>query len=244
MMISIRYWLCSAFVLFIIANPAFAALGTITIDGTLSLFESQDGGGDAANLEGAQLNLVLTYNTAATPNQTSIFPDDGVASGRYPIEESFIVTNRPNGGSDLQFEFLPAQFSAGLYLSPINNFLPRLFEDTFSIGAVAPSFEDFIGAFGFGGPRFLLGDQTFFPGTDVPNLLFLETIGSDITDLLDPVVLEQFLGYEDQDTFDFLTYSLVDVSATNTVVPIPAAVWLFGSSIMGLLAWTRKRVSK
>lgn len=238
MMISVRYWLCSAFVLFIIANPAFAALGTITIDGTLSLLEVDFGEGDTANLEGAQLNLVFTYDTAATPNSILIFPDQ--ASGRYDTAESFNVTGRPNMASDLQFQFLPAQFSSGLYLEPVNRFTDP-FGDSFRIRAIAPNFEDFIGDFGFGGPFINFNDVSFFPGTDVPNLLFLETIGSDITNLFDPAGFQQLLGYEDQNSGAFLTYSLLDVTVTNTVVPIPAAVWLFGIGFLSLLGFGRNR---
>ncbi|MDW3095380.1 MAG: hypothetical protein R8G33_06895 [Gammaproteobacteria bacterium] len=226
---SIRNLFLFFIVLLISINSTFAAQGTITIDGTLSLLENDFGEGDTANLEGAQLNLVFTYDTAAIPSLTQNFPDQ--ASARYDTAERFNVTGRPNMASDLQFQFLPALFSGGLYLESVNRFTDP-FGDSFRIRAFAPSFEDFIGDFGFGGPFINFNDVSFFPGTDVPNLLFLETIDSDITNLFDPVGFQQLLGYEDQNSGAFLTYSLLNATVTNTVIPVPAAIWLFGSALI------------
>jgi hypothetical protein len=45
-------------------------------------------------------------------------------------------------------------------------------------------------------------------------------------------------------SFDAPNYKYVDFDVTGievTLVPIPAAAWLFGSGLIGLFGWTRRR---
>ena len=70
-----------------------------------------------------------------------------------------------------------------------------------------------------------------------------EFLGYDI-ETGDPIYGEPTSGYLDisADFYDSLT--LVSVGGGIEAVPIPGAVWLLGSGLIGIIALGRKRVSR
>lgn len=87
----------------------------------------------------------------------------------------------------------------------------------------------------------LMSDTVIIPGGTTSYFWCLETINcSDGPDLAEQIghatsgssVVDEFQQYTNQDRIVF---------ANATVVPVPAAVWLFGSGLIGLVGFARRK---
>jgi hypothetical protein len=85
--------------------------------------------------------------------------------------------------------------------------------------------------------EFIPGVTTFMATVNTgPNVDISSKVECDLIDPTDPTIC---LDYDDD--FAQASSSLGQWSVTETVVPISAAVWLFGSGLLGLIGVTRRR---
>jgi len=64
---------------------------------------------------------------------------------------------------------------------------------------------------------------------------------TDNTDWFEPVSWYELASGSNLYDITFSNGSVLSIDATPTVVPIPAAVWLFGSGLIGLLGFARRK---
>jgi hypothetical protein len=200
------------------ASASHAALVEIEITGQLAL----GGGSDTFNLDGANFTAAYLYDTGATPTNTST--GSGVVVTRFdPILSEVSFTTRPNGASDATVGYQ----NDNMLLFVRNHFPPESLNDDFRIlsGFLSGEFTDFAAATFV----FDFGNQTFLAGTSPSPLPLFGS--SDVATFTSGV-------WEDLD--EDVDYDSTNLAFTVSTVPIPAAVWLFGSGL-GLLGWMRRK---
>ncbi len=200
------------------ASASHAALVEIEITGQLAL----GSGSDTFNLDGANFTAAYRYDTGATLTFSSM--GSGFAISRFePVLAEVSFTARPNGASDATVGY--ADDNRLLFVR--NFFPPRSENDNFNIGDgdLTGEFSDLL-ASSF---TFDFGNQIFFAGTSLPPLPLFGS--SDVATFTSGI-------WEDID--ETVDYDSTNVAFTVSTVPIPAAVWLFGSAL-GLLGWMRRK---
>jgi hypothetical protein len=194
--------------------PVEAAIVRITIEGS---FEPGPLGSpqDDLNLDGAVFTGVYQYNTNAAlvyVAEEEVFPsmEKFMLVNYWGLSSAFTISGRPNGATDVSHTYSPYFY--------LHNFYPGSTRaDSLGIAAIGETFQIEGGARMV--PSFSLDffDGEFFPAMDIP---LPPTFNNG--DFEEPL-----WGYDD---YLFL------YSASVATVPVPAAVWLFGSAL-GLIGW-------
>jgi len=218
--------------MFAVMESAVAAPVTIQIEGVLT--EPAGSTGDTASFEGASIKVQYVADTIDVPGDG--FTSSGEAVSYWNVTTIIVdVTNRPDGKQDLI-----GLTESNILTDAVNYFPPAsisLHDYWLARGAGDFSTEDSV-PFRIRGMKLDFGDQDFFSGTSEPaDLSFFERLPTDVTSFLDPNSLSQFTWVPGGFSF----YTLTGAQVTNTVVPIPAAAWLFGSGLLGLIGVARRR---
>lgn len=220
-----------AIVAALFVTSAHAATVDFLVTGTLG----QSYGSDDYDLAGADITWTFSYDTTASNVGTGGSSDRTTATyDAVSVDVSF--TNRPNGASDT---FLNLDTAA--FLTTVNVFSGADVDmlETISGSGVLP--DDGSGSNGLAGLTysdfiFELSSQNFFTGTGAAALPVLTN--PDISAIFTPLIEEGFMftaGYE---------FTSLGLAVTNnTLVPIPAALWLFGSGLLVLAAGFARRGS-
>lgn len=229
--------------MFAVLESAFAAPVTIQIEGVLA--ESVGSGtSDSLDFEGASMRVQYMFDTTDVPGSTSVSPT-GVSFSSWRVTTVTVdVTNRPNSKQDLigvagvdTGGITPILSTAANYFNPAES----SFHDFYSINAARFSTGEPVAdpaPFDVNSILLDFGNQNFFSGeAAVADLSFFERLPTDITSLLSGInALTPFVTGVGGSLYD-----LTNAQVTNTVVPIPAAAWLFGSGLLGLVGIARRK---
>lgn len=216
------------FICLLAVSTTHVSAAPVTVNVTGILTESYSLG-DPDNLNGSTISI--TYSADTTDTATS----GGTVSGRsYSIFDTVsmdvAITNRPNAAADI-FQAI------AVGNDPIagNTYAPSVTNDDFGFDSRSMIVGGTL--YHVGIIAFDFGSQSFFPGTSAPaDLSFLESLTGDMTSIFNPAFNTSWFS-----SLNGNSYDLTNVSATNTVVPIPAALWLFGSGLLGLVGIARHR---
>jgi hypothetical protein len=219
---------------------ANAAIVHVVIEDTLVQYGGS--GGDPLNLEGATLRTVHTYDDSLTAHTNA---GSGTWSSQTytqaMISTTYVITNRSNGAEDY-------------YRSVSDGSISHLFRDDY--GPTALSFNNT--TLTIGGVELIIDPRVHYYFGDEPNSLpsvadwtsYIEgsnfaseyggspRIGNGGGNVLDPA----FISYRG-DSASAYGAVYAEGALPPGLVPIPAAVWLFGSSL-GLLGWMKSRSIK
>jgi hypothetical protein len=209
---------CTILTAITLSNSVHAATVNFVLDGTLIL----DYGSDDYNLDGADISWTFSYDTTTTANgPASTNPGIATYATYDALLASVSITNRPNSAADINDLALD---TIG-YLSTTNALSPYVD----SLDTATGNFSgggDIAGLY-YGDFVFEFADENYFPGTSGAALPLLSgEDDSDIVNTLTPVIEDGF----------FTGYSM-----QTTAVPIPAAAWLFGSGLLGLVGIARRK---
>jgi hypothetical protein len=244
--------------LLLVAGNAFSAPITVFFDGTDddTAFEAATGPGFTVDNFGTTFGGGFSELDASTNLGTGdlnfggpILPGTVAAGATYSAPTG--ISNHPNGPMSLS----SSTAYNSVFLSALND--PSVSDPPISITV---TFDNPVSGFGFDSTSYLMGD-----GFDI-QIMFL--VGDDYIEHFefdnDPIDGEQvleFFGFLSDETdilsvtlqgtgavgasslvsgrtnFDDFTYGVVD-----GVIPIPGAVWLFGSAL-GLLGWIRRKAT-
>ena len=192
----------------------------------------------------AQSSLAATYTYSFVAEFSFISGTDGVPnSSTSDIAGGFSTLT-----GAITFDDTPASAvsggstgAKGYYAAPvltINEFTSGLLEapDRTVVENDAPSFDQLF--FGYSNPTgstydrvdLILRDssKTAFSNTDLPTSLILSDFN-----------LATLFFYSRTPDFERRNFNVV--SLTPSVVPIPAAVWLFGTALIGLVGFSKRR---
>lgn len=211
---------CAGLFMLGMASTAGAALVTYSVEADVQLSSSNDD----YNLDGAHMSLSVTMDSNQ-PSHSSLAETNYDRTAYSSTQTSATFTNRPNAAAD-------TTVSGFNMNSLIYNFhLSAVSDDIFDMG---------VGSFGSGefsglsssGARFLLASDVF--GAD--GFAALPT-GWTASQLLNPVIGEVF--YFSAPNFE--SYDLTVTAYSVSTVPVPAAAWLFGSGLLGLVGVARRK---
>jgi hypothetical protein len=245
---SVRH-IVATFSLLLFAGVSHAALITYTIEGDLSTIYPDD-----LNVQGAHFIRQVTYDTDSSPTLDS--PGGGVVFREYEsVADQIQIIDRPDGADDV---FLDLQLDDG----PTTIWFEDNYEagfDEFTIeqrymnaGLFSSVWEDLgVGVVTIGqvSGYMLDGGEIDFLGSG--NSIFPDIVNDG--DLIDGSFRDanyRFItsdrAVDDIDPWlsdtDATELTVSNFSMSSTVVPIPAAVWLFGSALAGLSLLKRKQI--
>ena len=219
--------------MFAVMESAFAVPVTIQIEGVLSIESGSST--DTASFDGASIRVQYLADTTDVPGLVNENPSTGVSSSQWLVTTVIVdVTNRPDGKQDL------IGLTDTNLLTLAENYFPPAtpsLHDYWSVETAGDFLTEDSVPFRIWPIQLDFGDQNFFSGTTAPaDLSFFERLPTDVTSFLNPNGLPQFTWVPGGDI-----YSLTGAQVTNTVVPIPATAWLFGSGLLGLVGMARRK---
>jgi len=206
----------------LLAAGAQAAVVDFFIDGSLGLTY----GSDDYDLDGADITWTFSYDSNAS--NVGSGSSGSAANATYDaLAVDITFTNRPNGAADISLSLDTSGF-----FNTTNVFSGS---DVDKLGTVSGSGvlpDDGFGSEGLAGLMysdfvFEFANQNFFSGSSPAALPVITN--ADIAGIFTPAIEDGFAS-----GYDFVS---LGISVTNnaSVVPVPAAVWLFGSGLLGLL---------
>ena len=225
--------------------PAYAIEIQYIVTGTLA---EVDGSTDSLNFEQAQYQSVLMIDTDAIPLFTKEYDDatDPFTFAQWRVPMTTTIWQRPNGFQDRQLD-LQASVRLSNYFR-WDDSTPQ--PDDLSIwpGVLQSQDPEFFelntnGAFGFKlrndyWSNTLSPPPVFFP--DLPTLP-TQLLPSDIVGVTNTTYV--FWGRSSPLDEESL-YALENMQISISSVPLPAALWLFGSGLLGLIGVsTRKKAA-
>jgi len=218
--------------MFALIESAVAAPVTIQIEGVLA----DNGTSDTASFDGASIRVQYLADTTDVPGSIDESPSMGISTSSWLVTTIIVdVTNRPDGKQNLI-----GLTKTNHLTTAANTFSPAALSDhDFWEAETAGEFltEDSV-PFRISFMKLDFGDQDFFSGTTAPaDLSFFERLPTNVTSLVDPNSLVEFTWVPG----GFSSYNLTGAQVTNTVVPIPAAAWLFGSGLLGLVGMAKRK---
>ncbi|MDP2322724.1 MAG: hypothetical protein Q8N51_01680 [Gammaproteobacteria bacterium] len=188
--------------------------------------------GDNYSLSAAVLNFISTAGGAA--NVTF-----GIIAGSSTTRSYLTSSASPTFADDV----MVANSAKSLWASSLNGFIQNLNQGDATPGATNLTYGPFLA--GSGSPNYLDGLHDNWQSGDFafsnlgsaldPLLLYTTTFSSS------NIGLVPFTTFKDG-LFATLNLASNQLQIGPAVVPIPAAVWLFGSAVVGLLGVTRRRV--
>ena len=110
--------------------------------------------------------------------------------------------------------------------------------NTASAGGVSAAETTLLGSFSLDVPGAILGDQVLFSSSFLVTFLLADTDGLAtilLTRQQQNFSIESFASKENAD------WSAPTLNLTTSAVPIPAAVWLFGTALIGLVGFSKRR---
>ena len=201
------------------SNPAFSNIITITLDG--DMYESGDPTG--YGLDGAHFNWVTTIDTSTLAYNQSSGSTGNTAYYRF-FDANITFTNRPSGASDATASSLTTVSTGNFNSSSLNTDRMDIFSTSFDgefSGLVLSPIEFFFSSDVYGADGF----------ADIPDNWTESQLAFDslFGDQFSKNGVTQFL------------ISNVTMTTEFSAVPVPAAVWLFGSGLLGLIGVARRK---
>ena len=211
--------LCCSFILASYTGAASASSITITISGDLFV----DALTDEYNLHGAHFNLSTTIDTSTPAYVQNSFSSFDDAYYRY-FDTNATFTNRSNGASD----------ASATALTTVN---------TQNSHSGSDAMELIYNAFTFGGEFSALNFNAFLFNFDSsvfgPNGFAAIPESWTSEQQLNDFIFSDINFYKNGDLY--YTGSNIAVTTEFSTVPVPAAIWLFGSGLLGLVGVARRK---